>query len=416
MGKDDIMTGLDVGSHYVRIAVGQITGAEERVHILGVGEVPSEGMSKGVVTSIEDVVSSVSAALEKAERMTGIPIEHAYVNINGSHIMAQSGHGVVAVSKADGEIKEDDVARVIDAAQTVATPPNYEIIHVIPQSFTVDNQHGIKDPIGMTGLRMEVHAQIILGLMSQIKNLTKCVYRTSVDIDDLVLGSLGCAEAVLTKRQKELGVALINIGGATTNLLVFEEGDVMYSKIFPLGSAHITNDIAIGLRTSIDIAEKIKLTYGSCMPEEVDKKEVFDLHDIHESEPSAGVSKKHVAEIIEARTEEIFKMVDKELERIDRSGLLPAGVVLTGGGAKLPGMVMLAKQLFKLPASVWISRDLITAIDHVADPSFTTAVGLVLWGSSARPMQKGRGGQRQSFSAVGEVTGKMKKWIQGLMP
>ena len=288
--------------------------------------------------------------------MTGIPIEHAYVNINGSHIMAQSGHGVVAVSKADGEIKEDDVARVIDAAQTVATPPNYEIIHVIPQSFTVDNQHGIKDPIGMTGLRMEVHAQIILGLMSQIKNLTKCVYRTSVDIDDLVLGSLGCAEAVLTKRQKRIGVALINIGGATTNLLVFEEGDVMYSKIFRSDLRILRTILRLDCAPRLTLRKKIKLTYGSCMPEEVDKKEVLIFTIFMRASRLQGCQKNMWRRSFEARTEEIFKMVDKELERIDRSSLLLAGVVLSRAMAQNFRHGDAGEQPFKLPASVGISR------------------------------------------------------------
>lgn len=413
MAQDEIITGLDVGSNTVRVVVGQKNENDNKVHILGIAEAPSEGISKGVINSIEDAVSSISACLEKGERMTGIPIEHAFVGISGAHIISQDSHGVVAVAKADGEIREDDVERAIEAAQTVATPPNYEILHVIPRSFTVDNQRGIKDPIGMTGIRLEVDAQIILGLSSQIKNLTKCIYRTSVDVDDLVVGVLAASEAILTKRQKELGVAVVNLGGSTTSLLVFEEGDVIHTAVFPIGSGHITNDIAIGLRTSIDVAEKVKLEFGSSLPEEIHKREEIDLAEISPQE-NERVSRKHVAEIIAARLEEIFDMVEKELKKINRSGLLPAGIVLTGGGAKLPGMVETAKSVFKLPSHIGYPLEIITAIDKINDPTFTTAIGLVLWGAELSPKLSRL--SIKGFSAVKDVTDKMKKWFRSLMP
>lgn len=413
MAQDEIITGLDVGSTTVRVVVGQKNENDLKVHILGIAESPSEGISKGVINSIEDAVSSISSCLEKAERMTGIPIEHAFVGISGSHIISQDSHGVIAVAKADGEIKEDDVERAIEAAQTVATPPNYEILHVIPRSFTVDSQRGIKDPLGMTGIRLEVDAQIILGLSSQIKNLTKCIYRTSVDIDDLVLGVLAASEAILTKRQKELGVAIVNIGGSTTSLLVLEEGDVIHTAVLPLGSGHITNDIAIGLRTSIDVAEKVKLEFGSSLPGEIHKREEIDLSEVS-SQETERVSRKHVAEIIEARLEEIFDLVEKELKKINRSGLLPAGIVLTGGGAKLPGIVETAKATFKLPSQIGYPLEVVTAIDKINDPTFTTAIGLVLWGSELSP--KLSRFSLKGFSSVKEVTGKMKKWFKSLTP
>ncbi|MBU2228846.1 cell division protein FtsA [Patescibacteria group bacterium] len=413
MAQEEIITGLDVGSNMVRVVVGQKHENDSKVHILGIAESPSEGISKGIINSIEDAVSSISSCLEKAERMTGMPIEHSYVSISGSHIVSQDSHGIVAVSKADGEIRDDDVERAIEAAQTVATPPNYEILHVIPRSFTVDNQKGIKDPTGMTGIRLEVDAEIILGQSSQIKNLTKCIYRTSVDIDDLVLGVLASAESILTKRQKDLGVAVLNIGSATASLLVMEEGDVIHTAILPIGSGHITNDIAIGLRTSIDVAEKVKLEYGSSLPNEINKRDEIDLSEVSPQE-SERVSHKHVAEIIEARLEEIFDMVEKELKKIGRSGLLPAGIVLTGGGAKLPGIVETAKAIFKLPCHIGYPLEVVTAIDKINDPTFTTAIGLVLWGSelSAKPSRIFKGGR----SSVKEVTGKMNKWFKSLMP
>jgi cell division protein FtsA len=350
--------------------------------------------------------------LEKAERMTGIPIEHAFVSINGTHINSQDSHGVIAVAKSDGEIKEDDVERVVEAAQAVATPPNYEILHVIPRNFTVDNQRGIKDPVGMTGIRLEVDAQIIQGLSGQIKNLTKCIYRTGVDIDDLVLGVLASAESSVTKRQRDLGVAVVNLGSATTSLMVFEEGDVLHTKILPVGSGHITNDIAIGLRTSIDLAEKIKLQFGSGLPQEINKREEINLSEIEGGE-NATVSRKHIAEIIEARLEEIFKMVDKELQKIDRSGLLPAGIVLTGGGAKLEGLEEVAKKEFRLPCSIGYPQDFVSAIDKINDPAFTTALGLISWGAG---LEQKTGFNLPRFSSIQDVTKKMKGWFKSLLP
>lgn len=417
MAKEEVLTGLDIGSTAVRVVVGQLNPHDQKIHILGAAENNTEGVNKGSVTSIEDAVSSISGALEKVEQMTGIPVERAFVGINGSHIVSQNSHGVIAVSKSDGEIREEDVERVIEAAQAVATPPNYEILHVIPRSFTVDNQKGVKDPIGMTGIRLEVDAQIIQGLSSQIKNLTKCVYRTGIDIDDLVLGILASSESVLTKKQKDLGVALLNIGGATTSLLVFEEGDALHSAILPVGSSHITNDIAIGLRTSIDLAEKIKIELGSALPDEINKREEINLAEIDTREEGV-VSRKHVAEIIEARCEEIFKLAEKELQKIDRSGLLPAGIVLTGGGAKLPGLVEVAKREFKLPASLGYPLNIgSTAVDKANDLNFSTAIGLLYWGAGFTGQGGGKGRiVMPNFSSVAEATSKMKKWFKSLIP
>ncbi|HBV33581.1 TPA: cell division protein FtsA [Patescibacteria group bacterium] len=412
MPATELITGLDIGSTTIRAAVAQTNGGSE-LHILGLAEVPSQGIHKGVVTSIEDAVSAISSVWERVERMTGTPVEHVWASINGSHILAQSSHGVIAVSKADGEIKEDDVDRVVEAAQAVATPPNYEILHVLPRSFVVDNQAGIKDPVGMTGVRLEVEAQIIEGQSAQIKNLTKCIYRTGVDIDDLVLAILANAEVVLTKRQKELGVVLVNLGGSTTSMLVFEEGDPLHTAILPVGSGHITNDIAIGLRTSIDLAERLKLEYGHAVSSDVGKREDIDLAEISPEE--GRVSRKQLAEIIEARLVEIFSLVNKELERIDRKGMLPAGVVLTGGGAKLPGVVEVAKREFKLPASLGYPVDVASPLEKVNDLSFTTAIGLARWGEEATRGKSARGGFGR-WSSINHVAGRMKDWFKSLMP
>ncbi len=380
MPEKEIIAGLDIGSSTIRLAVGQYVGSEEKIHIIGAAEVQAEGISKGVINSIEDSVSSISACLEKAERMIGVPVKSVWVGISGSHIISQESQGVVAVARSDGEISEDDVERSIEAARTVATPPNYEILHVIPKSFTVDGQIGIKDPLGMNGIRIEVETQIIQGLSSQIKNLTKAVYRAGVDIEDLVLSILATSESVLSSRQKDLGVAVINIGASTTSLVVFEEGDILHTKVLPVGSDHITSDIAIGLRTSIDTAEKIKLEYGTAISSGIGKRDEIDVGEIEGGE-SNFISKKYISEITEARVEEIFDKIDDELKKIDKSGKLPAGVILTGGGAKLSGLVEAAKKQLRLPATLGKPLNVTSAIDKVNDLSFSTAVGLVIWGS-----------------------------------
>jgi cell division protein FtsA len=413
--KERFITGLDIGTAYIRAVIGQHNPQDGNFYIVGCGEVPSAGISKGIIVSIEDAVSSITACLEQAERMIGSPIERVFVGISGSHIIAQESKGVVTVSRANGEVREDDVDRAIAAAQTVATPPNYEILHVIPKDFTLDNQTGIKDPIGMTGIRLEVNTQIILGLSSQIKNLTKAVYRTGVEIDDLVLSVLANAESVLSKRQKELGVALVNIGESTTSLAVFEEGDLLTTSVLPLGSNHVTADIAIGLRTSLDTAEDIKLEYGQAVPEAVNKKEEINLSDFSDSEEDM-VSLKYISEIIEARMEEILDMIDQQLIKIDRSGLLPAGIVITGGGAQLPGIVEVAKARFRLPASLGYPLGINTAIDKVNNLAFSTAIGLAYWGAETLTAKPKKLFQLPSFKSAEEIFAKIKKWVKSLMP
>jgi len=416
MAKQELICGLDIGSANIKCVIGQIVEQEREIssHIVGIAENISQGVNKGIISNIEDAVSSISETLEKAERMVGLPIDRAIVNINGVHIKSALSHGVVAVAKADGEIKEEDISRVIEAAQAIATPPNYEIMHIVPKSFTVDSQQGISDPVGMTGIKLEVDAQIILGLSSQIKNLTKCIYRTGVDIDELVLGGLASAEAVLSKRQKDLGVVLLDIGAATTNLVVFEEGDLLHNAVLPIGAGHITNDIAIGLRTSIEVAEAIKREYGTALVTGISKREEINLAEFQETE-TGFVSRQHVAEIIEARLEEIFIMANEELKKIERNGLLPGGIVMVGGGAKLEGIVEMAKKVFELPAFVGLPENLPVTIEKAMSPEYACALGLVMWGIESGGT-KGVSFSLPKFSSVSEVRGKMKKWFKALMP
>ena len=425
------ITGIDIGSSAVRIAVGQMVqqGNGELLQILGCAEVPAEGIHKGIITSIDDAVSSVSACIERVERLAGGQIEHAVIGLSGSHILSQQSKGVVAVAKPDGEITEDDVSRAVEAARTVATPVNYEILHVIPKTFTVDGQTGIKDPTGMTGVRLEVDAQIIQGVSSQIKNINRVVYRTGLEIDRQVLTILAGADIVTTPRQKELGVVVVNIGSSTTSLAIFEEGNVLHTAVLAIGSEHITSDIAIGLRTSIDVAERVKIEYGTALPKAVGRKEEIFLAELGATEQEV-VDRKYVAEIIEARVEEIFRKVDKELRAIERSGLLPAGVLFTGGGARLDGLVELAKKELRLPAALGYPIDITSLSDRVNDLSFASAIGLVAWGVRGDipyvggGKRSGGGGHGDSFvSTIGSsfkdvavVFKQVREWVRSIMP
>ncbi|MFH1226073.1 MAG: cell division protein FtsA [bacterium] len=410
MSREEIIVGLDIGSSAIRLVVGQKSQPEQPLKIIGAVETPSEGISRGVINGLEDAISSISACLEKAERLVGFPLEQAWVGISGSHIISEESKGVAIISKPNAEIQAEDVERAIEAARAVATPPNYEILHIVPRSFMVDGQSGIKDPIGMTGIRLEATAQIIMGLSAQVKNLTKCVYRTTLDINDLVLSILAAAEAALDSRQKNLGVVLINIGAFTTSLVVFEEGEILETAVLPVGSGHITNDIAIGLRIPLDIAEQIKLDYGHALAANFNKHDDLDLSEFSQGETGL-VSRKYLAEIIAARVEEIFEGVDNELKRIGRAGKLPAGAVLIGGGAKLPGLIELAKKGLRLPAGLGQIVKLPTVADKADDLSFASALGLVLWGEQ---LQR-RGGQFSSFSSVGKTVGDIKYWLKNLL-
>lgn len=414
MLKDNFIAGLDIGSNYVRMVVGEKVKSESKIRIIGAVEGPSKGISKGVITDPDDAISSISSVLEKTEKMVGRTISHAWVGINGSHIISSSNRGVAAVAKVNGEIKESDVERVIENASSISAPPNYEILHVLPKSFTVDSQDGVKDPIGMTGIRLEVETTVIQGLSAQIKNLTNCIYRTGLEIDDLVLSILATSESVITNRQKDLGVVVINLGGRTTSLAVFEEGELLHTAVISVGSDHITSDINLLFRISVDTAEKIKVREGSCLPKEFRRNDEIKFSDIGGIEEGL-FSKRQVAEVIEARVEEIFSLVDKELKKIGKSARLPAGAVITGGGAKLDGIVEVAKNTLHLPASVGYPYDLVSSLDKVSDPSFTTAVGLVLWGNQI--FSKSRGGRFISkFASWGNAVSGIREIFKSFLP
>lgn len=420
MSKKDIICGVDVGSSFVRTVICEIISAEEKPRIIGVGSAPSNGVRKGVIVDLEETTRSINDSLEQAERTAGINVNEVVVSVGGNHIACQNSKGVIAVGRADGEVTADDIERVILAAQAISIPANYEIIHIIPKEYSLDDQKNIKDPLGMNGVRLEVDATIVEGSTPFLRNLNKCFEQAGVAVSSFVLASLSAARASLTRRQKELGVVLVDIGGGTTSVAVFEENDLLHTAVIPIGGNHITNDVAIGLRTSIDVAERIKLEFGNAMSREISKKEDINLSDLDDNEEGI-VSRYHVSEIIEARLEEIFSLVNKELKSIGKDRLLPAGAVIAGGTAKLPGVVDLAKDTLGLPAQTGFPTPLGGLVDKVDEPSFATVVGLVIWGAEEMTHGRKSGGARNVFSGavsenVKETAQSLKKWFGKFLP
>jgi cell division protein FtsA len=424
--KERLLVGLDVGTSHIRLVAGQLGLSQDRrlsLNIIGAAEVQSQGMARGAVSSLEDAVSSISACLEQAERVLGVPLADATVGIGGTFISSQEARGVIGVSRTDGEIRAEDVARVIEAARAYVNPANQEILHVLPRSFSVDGQQGIKDPVGMQGIRLEVDALIIQGLSSHVRNYTKAVFRTGLDISELVYLPLAVSEAVTQSRQRELGVCVVCIGASTTGIAVYENGELLRAVTLPIGADHITSDLAIGLRVSLETAERLKRVHGMAFADAIPKRAAeVDLLEFG-ADGNELVSPRLIAEIIEARVEEIFEKVEAELKRIDREGLLPAGIVLSGGGAKLPGMVEVAKRVLRLPCSIGQVNLPSSMPEVLQDTAFSTALGLVMWsfenerreesGSSSRSMKtmSSKGGE-----LMGKIGNPIKKIFKSFIP
>lgn len=407
----NLIVGLDIGSQEIKIVAARRGSEESPPQILAAVSSPSSGIRRDVVVDINDLTGALREAAEKCEKVLGSSVAEACVSIGGNHVEVRPSRGAVAVSRADGEISEDDISRAIKSAQAISLPQNRTILHVIPRDFTVDSERGVKDPLGMTGVRLEVDSLIIDGFAPAIKNLTKSLEEADIDINSFVLNTLAASTAVLDKRQRELGVLILDIGAGTTGLAVFEEGNLLHTRILPIGSGHITNDLAVGLRIEIDVAERVKLEYGAAMAELAAKKEIVNLSKIIEG-AEGEFSRKHVAEIIEARLCEIFDLVQKELKKIDRVGLLPAGVVLCGGGAQMPGMVDLVKRELKLPAKIGYPQGVGGLIDKIDSPSYAGAVGLILWTESFPDLSQ----RPFSFSQKGHLWQNIKKFFRSFLP
>lgn len=378
MAQNNISVGVDVGSTKVITTVGKFENGN--IDIIGLGTSINQGIRKGVIVDIEETVSAISASLEEAERMAGLPIQGAVIGISGPHIESEETKGVVAVSRADGEITEQDITRAISAAKVVPNKPNREILHVIPQTFVIDGQEQIKDPTGMTGIRLEVSANVISSSTNAVKSIARAVEQSGLSIVDLVFSPIATAKVLLSKRQMDIGVILVDIGASTTTYAIYEEGDLINCGVIPIGSTHITNDIAIGLRTNIEIADTIKLRYGYANPDKVAEKEEIELKKLDKNEEGSA-SLKYVSEIIEARINEILLLIKDNLREINRDGTLPSGIVLTGGGAKTEGIIELAKATMCLPAQIGKPIVEISGlVDKIDDPVYSTSIGLMLWG------------------------------------
>lgn len=404
MAKTRIITGLDIGSSTIKVLVVKKKSKEENLEVLGLSEEVSSAIRKGVVINPVEVSNLIRNAVEKTEEEIGHRINSAYVNVGGSHIFSTCSRGLVSVSRADQKISQEDIKRVLEAAQTFSFPSNREILEVFPKEFIIDGEKGIKEPLGMQGVRLEADVLVLGGFAPYIKNLTTAVLNAGLQINDLILSPLASSRAVLSPREKELGVALLDIGAGTTGLAIFEEGDLIHLAIVPIGSGHITNDIAIGLKSDIDTAERIKLEFGTLFFQGGHKKEKIELAE----DENLVFSPKQLTEIITSRVSEIFGEINKELKKISRQGLLPAGVVLTGGGAKLPKIKEFTKKELKLPCRIGKPKGFSSPFQE--DSRFSVACGLVLKGLDLEEREK-------EFSFPGEgVSSKIKKIFKIFIP
>ncbi len=404
--KQDIIVGLDIGTTKIAVIVAQLT-PDQKVDIIGIGTHPSNGLRKGVVINIEATVNSIKQAIEEAELMAGCKISSVYAGIAGSHIKGFNSHGIVAVKNK--EVTSKDVERVIDAAKAVAIPMDREVLHILPQEYIVDEQDGIREPLGMSGVRLEAKVHIVTGAVSSAQNIVKSANRVGLSVADIVLEPIASAEAVLSAEEKELGVAMIDIGGGTTDITIFHAGAIKHTAVLPLGGNHLTNDVAAGLRTPASAAEDLKRRYGCALSSLVSSSETIEVPSTGGREPRV-VSRTLLAEIIQPRVEEIFNLVHRELIKSGFDEFLTGGVVLTGGSVLLSGIVELGEQIFSMPVRVGYPTGVGGLVDVVNSPAFATGVGLVLYGAKDTE-QKGLNIQTQNnnmFNFNMEIIGKMK--------
>jgi len=398
VSRSKIVAGIDVGSSKIATIIAQVTPGEENINIIGASSIPSGGIRKGQIVNIEEASQKIIESVEAAERMAGYSINRVLVSVGGAHISSQNSHGVVAVAEPEGEIAAQDVNRVLEAARAISLPSSREILHVIPRAYTVDSQEGVADPVGMSGVRLEVETHIITGSTTSLRNLTKCVSEVGADIESLVFSGVAAAKTVLSETEKELGVVLADIGGGTTSLVIFIEGSPVFTSVLPVGAKNVTNDLAIGLRISLESAEKLKLILGKKEKESSEKTEgkeeekesdEIDLSKLG-IEELKSVSKKTVVEgIIKPRMNEIFTMIGEEIQKSGFAGMTPSGLVLCGGGALTIGAIEACKRTLALPVRIGFPTGITGLIDDVDSPIFATVVGLIIYGKNEDfPSQK----------------------------
>lgn len=393
----NVYVGIDIGTTKICSIVGEEVDGD--MEIIGIGTTPSKGLRKGVVINIESTVQSIKKAISEAELMAGLEIKSVYTGIAGGHIKGFNSHGIIAVKNR--EVSDGDIKRVIDAARAIAIPVDREVIHILPQEYIVDDQDGIQEPMGMNGVRLEAKVHIVTGAVTSAQNIIRCVNRTGIDVETIVLEQLASAEAVLSEDEKELGVVIVDIGGGTTDVAIFSEGSIKHTAVFSLGGDHLTNDIAVGLRTPIIEAEKIKKMYGCALSSLVDKDDTVDVPSVGGRKPRS-VSRRVLAEIIEPRVEEMLSLVHREVLRSGYSDVLASGVVLTGGSSLLEGIADIGEQVFNMQVRIGYPAGIGGLVDVVNSPMYATGVGLVLYGGKNDESARFKVGERNVFGKVKE--------------
>ncbi len=403
----NLIVGLDIGTSKVAAIVGEQT-SEGVVEVIGIGSNPSRGLKKGVVVNLESTVYSIQRAVEEAELMAGCKIHSVYAGIAGSHIGSLNSHGIVAIK--DKEVTQSDVDRVIDSARAVAIPADQKILHILPQEFIIDRQEGIKEPVGMSGIRLEARVHMVTGAVSAAQNIIKCIRRCNLEVDDIILEQLASCTAVLTDDEKELGVCLVDIGGGTTDIAVFTEGAIRHTAVIPIAGDQVTNDIAVALRTPTLHAEEIKINYACALTQLASLEDTIEVPSIGDR-PARRILKQNLAEIVEPRYEELMILVQAELRRSGFEDLIAAGIVVTGGSSKMEGLVDLAEEVFHMPVRLGVPSDVGGLTDVVSNPVYATGVGLLMFGQQNRgSSQKMQYSERESS---GGVWARMKNWFQG---
>ncbi|MDN3517419.1 cell division protein FtsA [Aquisalimonas lutea] len=405
--EQSLLVGLDIGTSKVVAIVGEV-GASGEVEISGIGSHPSRGLKKGVVVNIESTVQSIQRAVEEAELMAGCQIHSVYVGIAGSHVRSLNSHGIVAIR--DKEVGQADLDRVIDAARAVAIPADQKILHILPQEFIIDSQEGIREPIGMSGVRLEAKVHMVTGAVSAAQNIVKCIRRCGLEVDDVILEQLASSHAVLTEDEKELGVCLVDIGGGTTDIAVFTDGAIRHTAVIPIAGDQVTNDIAVALRTPTQHAEEIKVKYACALSQLAGADETIEVPSVGDR-PARRLSRQTLAEVVEPRYEELMTLVQQELRRSGFEDLIAAGVVLTGGSSKMEGAIELAEEVFHMPVRIGVPQNVTGLSDVVRNPVYSTGVGLLHFGAGRRGHPTAVDYDRnEGASALWE---RMKNWFQG---
>ena len=402
-----MIVGLDIGTSKVVAIVGEIT-PDGGIEVVGIGSHPSKGMKKGVVVNIESTVASIQRAVEEAELMAGCQIHSVYVGIAGSHIRSLNSHGIVAIK--DREVFAADLDRVIDAAQAVAIPADQKVLHILPQEYVIDNQEGIKEPLGMSGVRLEAKVHLVTCAVNAAQNIEKCIRRCGLDVEDIILEQLASSYSVLTEDERELGVCLVDIGGGTSDIAIFTEGSIRHTGVIPIAGDQVTNDIAMALRTPTQHAEEIKIKYACALTQLAGADETIKVPSVGER-PPRDLSRQALAEVVEPRYDELFTLVQAELRRSGYEDMVPAGIVLTGGTAKMEGVVELAEELFHMPVRVGYPQAVQGLNDIVRNPIYATGVGLLMYGLENQD-DVGRPAARSGGSGEGNWLDRARGWIQ----